>query len=64
MLRRLEKKKNWDAAMDKNKKTVCLGIIAVDPVIVEAFAALHAVLFCQEQGVQHAIFEGDALAGG
>ena len=67
-----------DAAIDKQKKTIGLGIvernsrgqfvatfskqqqIEVEPVIDEAFAALHAILFCPEQGVQHAILEGDA----
>ena len=70
---------NWDAALDKHRKTIGLGIIArdergsvlaaarktmslvVEPVVAESMAALHALIFCHEQGYQEVVFEGDAL---
>jgi hypothetical protein len=35
--------------------------LVVDPVVAGTLAAFHALLFCHEIGVQHVIFEGDAL---
>jgi hypothetical protein len=42
------------AALSKHQQ------IDVEPVIAKALEELHTILFCLEQGVQHAIFEGDA----
>lgn len=35
--------------------------MTVMPVVAEALAALHAMIFCKENGFTKTIFEGDAL---